>query len=245
MRLRFGFLGLFLFAAFALAEDKPVRVAVYIDKGTSASKETVLKVLDKYKQYKPEHLKAEDIREGKLKDFAILIVPGGSGSAQGKALEEKGREEIRKFVKEGGNYVGICAGSYLATNDYEWSLGILNAKVVDRKHWARGHGPVQIEFTDKGRQALKAKDKAEIIYWQGPLLAPGESKGLPAFDALARYETEIAENGASPGVMKGTVAIAAAPYGKGRVLCFGPHPEKKDETNDLLKFALEWVNGKR
>ena len=43
---------------------------------------------------------------------------------------DKGRDEIRKFVSSGGNYVGICAGSYLATNDYAWS----NALPNDRSH---------------------------------------------------------------------------------------------------------------
>jgi glutamine amidotransferase-like uncharacterized protein len=172
----------------------------------------------------------------------VLVVPGGSGSGQAKALEEKGRGEIKKFVHEGGAYVGICAGSYLATNDYEWSLGILNASVVDRKHWNRGHGTVQIAFTDRGKEILGSKTKkTEIIYWQGPLLAPGKSKDLPAFQTLATYETEIAENGAPKEVMKGQVAIAAGAYGKGRVICFSPHPEKTDVTHDLLKMAVNWA----
>ncbi len=170
-------------------------------------------------------------------------MPGGSASKQAKALGVKGRETIKDFVKQGGNYLGICAGSYLATSDYNWSLGLLNAKVVDRKHWARGHGPVQITFTDQGRKILAPKDsQTQIVYWQGPLLAPGDKKDLPAFDTLARYETEIAQNGAPKGVMKGTVAIAAGTFGKGRVVCFGPHPEKKDSTQDLLKSALKWLN---
>ena len=95
----------------------------------------------------------------------------------------------------------------------------------------------------KGKDILGTKDsQKEIVYWQGPLLAPGDSKDLPPFETLARYETEIAENGAPKGVMKGTTAIAAGTFGKGRVLCFSPHPEKTDATHDLLKMALKWVN---
>src|SRR4051812_18762966 len=80
---------------------------------------------------------AKDIREGVLKEMDVLVQPGGSGSKQAEALQPEGCDAIREFVKGGGGYVGICAGSYLATTDYTWSLGILNAKVVDRKHWAR------------------------------------------------------------------------------------------------------------
>ena len=227
----------------ASAAEPPIRVALYIDKGTSDGKANVKKVIESMPEAKLENITAEDIRAGKLKGVQVLVVPGGTGGGQGKALEEKGRQEIRNYVKQGGKYLGICAGAYLATNDYEWSLNILNAKVADRKHWARGHGPVQIAFTDKGTELLKPKQKqSEIIYWQGPLLAPGDSKELPAFESLAKYETEIAENGAPVGVMKGTTAIATATFGQGHVLCFSPHPEKAEATYGLLTVAVKWLN---
>jgi glutamine amidotransferase-like uncharacterized protein len=223
-------------------EKEQVKIGLYADGGTSASKETVLKALATFNEYKVDTIKADDIRDGKLKDYRILIVPGGSGSREAKTLGEKGRDQIKSYVRDGGNYVGICAGSYLATTDYEWSIGLLNAKVVDREHWARGHGSVSIEFTDRGKSLLGVKDgKADIIYWQGPLLAPGDSKEVAPFEALARYETEIAEKGAPKGVMKGTVAVAAGKYGKGKVVCFGPHPEKMESSYNLLKGALQWV----
>jgi glutamine amidotransferase-like uncharacterized protein len=227
----------------ATAAEPPIRVALYVDKGTAESKELVKKVIESMPEAKLETVTAEDIREGKLKGFNTVVFPGGTGGGQGKHLEEKGREEVRNFVKQGGNYLGICAGAYLATNDYEWSLNILNAKVIDRKHWARGHGPVQIAFSEKGTELLKPKDKqSEIGYWQGPLLAPGDSKDLPAFESLAKYETEIAENGAPMGVMKGTTAVAASTFGQGRVLCFSPHPEKTESTYGLLTSAVKWLN---
>ena len=240
---RFTVLSVLFWMGATSAAEPPIRVALYTDKGTADSKNLVKKVVGAMTEAKLETISAEDIRAGKLKGFHVLIVPGGSGGGQGKALEEKGREEIRNFVKQGGNYLGICAGAYLATNDYEWSLNILNAKVVDRKHWARGHGPVQIAFSEKGLELLKPKEKqSEIGYWQGPLLAPGDSKELPAFESLAKFETEIAENGAPMGVMKGTTAVAASTFGQGRVLCFSPHPEKTESTYGLLTTAVKWLN---
>jgi hypothetical protein len=53
---------------------------------------------------------------------------GGSGSAEAGGLGEKGREEVRTFVREGGGYVGICAGAYLACTGFEWGVGVLNAR---------------------------------------------------------------------------------------------------------------------
>ncbi len=57
----------------------------------------------------------------------MLFVPGGWASNKLKALGEKGIEEIKRFIHEGGNYFGICGGAGLATMD---GLGLLN---INRK----------------------------------------------------------------------------------------------------------------
>ena len=65
-----------------------------------------------------------DIREGALDQFDLVLFPGGSGSKQAEGLNKAGREDVKKFVRKGGGYIGICAGSYLATSHYKWSLGV-------------------------------------------------------------------------------------------------------------------------
>jgi glutamine amidotransferase-like uncharacterized protein len=240
MRFLLAFAFVLAFGSFSAAQEKPIRVALYVDKKTGESKREVLKVMKNV-----EMISAEGIRAGKLNGFDVLLMPGGRGK-QGKILEEKGRDEIRAFVKNGGSYLGICAGAYLATNDYKWSLGILNAKVVDKKHWDRGNGSVKIAMNERGKRLLntQGKETEMMVYRQGPLFAPGANKDLPAFEALATFETEIADNYAITGVMKGTVAIAAGKYGKGRVLCFSPHPEKMESTHEMLRSGLMWLNEK-
>jgi hypothetical protein len=223
---------------------KKLRVAFYQGPGASAdaSKSAAMKAFLKDTNLAIKTVSPDDIRAGKLADFDVLVQPGGSGGGQGKALGEDGREKIRTFVRGGGGFIGICGGSYLATCDYPWSLGILNAKVIDKKHWARGHGPVDVVFTSKGTEELETKGKdLSIIYWQGPLLAPAEDAKLPAYEPWAKFEGEIADKGAPKGVMPGTTAIAAAPYGTGRVVCFSPHPEKTEGQESLLHYAVLWV----
>jgi hypothetical protein len=70
-------------------------------------------------------VRAEDIRQGCLNRYRMLFVPGGWASNKLKALGERGIEEIREFVKRGGNYFGICGGAGLATLD---GIGLLNIK---------------------------------------------------------------------------------------------------------------------
>jgi hypothetical protein len=180
-----------------------------------------------------------------LKDFDVLIIPGGSGSKQAEKLEPVGREKIVEFVRKGHGYVGICAGSYLATNDYTWSLGLLNAKVIDRAHWARGTGPVKVTLTPVGKAALGEKaDDLDVYYGQGPLLAPGGKPEPAAYEPLATFATEIAKNGAAKGVMPGTTAIARGTFGVGRVICFSPHPEVSGGPNHLIAAGVKWAGGR-
>jgi glutamine amidotransferase-like uncharacterized protein len=138
--------------------------------------------------------------------------------------------------------VGICAGAYLASSHYDWSLDILNARVWDRAHWARGTGQVSLAFTAHGRTAFQTDTpKTQVYYGQGPLLIPGDNHLLPAYETLATYDSEIASRGAPAGAMKGTHAIVRAPFGQGRVICFSPHPESSNPTHHLITNGVRWV----
>jgi glutamine amidotransferase-like uncharacterized protein len=239
-----SYLLLLLVASPALwAQDSTtISVALYDDVGATSSKEKFALAAEKSDRFKLERLKADDIRAGKLKDFKVVVLPGGSGSKQGNTLGDEGREKIRAFVKDGGGYIGVCAGAYLATNDYDWSLHILNAKVIDRQHWARGLADLELSFPSAGKELFAQKaDRLTLRYHQGPLLAPAGKDGLPPYQELARFEAEVAKNGAPMGVMIGTTAIAAADFGKGRVLCFSPHPELTKDMESMVHRGLEWA----
>lgn len=231
-------------AAEPAAKSGLVRVAVFEGGGVSKGVENVLKALGDYSDLTVSRIKPEEIRTSALEKFDVVLFPGGSGSKQGQALDEEGRKQVRRFVEQGGGYVGICAGSYLATCDYTWSLHILDAKVVDRQHWARGTGDVELKVTAPGKTLLGlSSDTSTIYYHQGPLLAPAGDAKVPDFDTLATFAGDIAKNGAPKGVMPGTTAIAAGSYGQGRVLCFSPHPEKTESLRCLVHRAVVWANG--
>lgn len=227
------------------AAEPAIRVAVYADTGGSLAPKNVERCLSAVTGFATERITAEDIQAGKLAGFAVLIQPGGSGSKQAGELGEAGREAIRKFVKDGGGFIGICASAYLASADYTWSLNLLDAKVLDRQHWARGTGEVQIRMRPQARELLGITEELVTIhYGQGPLLAPAGKDDIPDYELLATYETEIAKNGAPEGVMKGTTAIARGSFGAGRVFCYSCHPEKTDGLDVWLQKAVRWSAAK-
>jgi hypothetical protein len=222
---------------------RKLRLAVYKGPGAPDKSRAVLTAaLGRDPNVTLEDVTADDIRAGKLDGCDVLVQPGGSGGGQGRALGPEGREKVRAFVRRGGAYLGVCAGAYLATNDYSWSLGLLNARVLDKAHWARGVAPVEVATTDKGRDPLGAPGAPLVIsYRQGPLLAPGTAADLPAYDEWATFRGDVALKGAPKGVMPGTTAVAAAPFGAGRVVCFSPHPEYTTGQEPLLHRALLWA----
>ena len=111
-----------------LAEEKPIRVAIFDGDGVGPSAIPLIAAIEKAKEhpFQISRITAAEIQGGKLAEVDVLVHPGGSGGGQGKALGENGRKAVRDFVHQGGGYLGVCGGAYLATNDYEWSLNLID-----------------------------------------------------------------------------------------------------------------------
>jgi glutamine amidotransferase-like uncharacterized protein len=225
------------------ASGQAVRVAIYAGEGvTPGDAERVKACLPAEKGFDVVLITAKEVRGGRLDEFDVLIHPGGSGKGQAKALGDDGSERVKFFVREGGGFVGICAGAYLASAEYPWALKLLDARVVDDEHWARGVGDVKLRVQKHGMAAFGSDQSAVLMHYEnGPLLGPAKSKEIPDFESLATFESEIRQNQAPEGVMKGTTAIARAPYGKGRVVCFSTHPEKSKGCEKFVSRLVEWA----
>ena len=144
----------------------PLRIAIYDDAGGGSKGPANLeRALTKEHGFVTTRVKAAEIRDGVLQKFDVVIHPGGSGSGQGKSLAETGRTKERDFIKAGGGFVGICAGAYLASADYDWSLHVLDAKVLDRKHWARGFGDVELGLAPAGQTMFDVKTTKLPVYY--------------------------------------------------------------------------------
>lgn len=225
------------------AAKAPVRVAIF-DYPESSSKgpENLKRFLVPQYGFQSTIVSPQEIRDGVLKDYDVIILPGGSGGKQARLLMPAGREAIRTFVRNGGGYVGICAGSYLASSHYKWSLGLINARVWDRQHWARGKTQVTLSLTPSGREVLSnAQEQFKVFYQNGPLLVPDNQPDLPGYEVLARFQTEVATNGAPVEAMVGTHAIIRSKFGAGRVICFSPHPETKNGPKSLMASGVYWA----
>ncbi len=54
---------------------------------------------------------------------SIFVMPGGADLPYGRKLNGTGNANLRRFVEDGGTYLGICAGAYFACRAIEFHKG--------------------------------------------------------------------------------------------------------------------------
>ena len=85
----------------------PIRVAVFRDAGVSEKVSVLMELLKASPAVSVTSINGQDIREGELMEFEVVVFPGGSGSKEAAALQAPGREAVQSFVRNGGGYLGI------------------------------------------------------------------------------------------------------------------------------------------
>ena len=232
-----------------------LRVGMFDGAGTSlASHRNVGLTFGDTSRFRFSHFGAKDVNESFLRQFDVVVFPGGSGSKQAKDLGPAAREAVRNYVRDGGGIVGICAGAYLCSAHYDWSLHVINTRVfnqmetipnVGRKSmWYRG-GPADVMFepTAAGTRLLGLSDAANVRYQNGPIVSPGKDKNLGDYQILAWFRSEVSKYEPQQGTMIDTPAIVSAQFGKGRVVSISPHPEATSGLRDIVRNAAKWAAG--
>lgn len=222
-----------------------IRVALYDDSGSSGKGVPAIhQQLGAVGGIELKKLDAAGIRRG-LHGFDAVIFTGGSGSRQADSIGLLGREQVRRFIAQGGGYIGICAGAYLACDGFQWGIKVLDAKTPSPK-WMRGRADLQIEATTAGRGVFGyPTGRFSVRYHNGPLLVPAGNAAIPDYEPLTLFRTEVAENGSPPGIMINTPAMVCGQFGKGRVLVSSPHPEQTAGLESFALKALRWVTAAR
>ncbi len=237
----------------AQPQSNLIRVGLYDGPGTGTNPLT--DILDSEAETMVQHLGPADLRKEVLKQFDVVIFPGGSGSRQAAAIGATGREAVRDYIHNGGGYVGICAGAYLCSSNYTWSLGLVPVKVFSevlevpgvgkKAMWYRGKSTtVQMQFTGEGRQLLgDVPELTDVRYHNGPIFRP-LSEGDPGFTTLAWFRSEQVLYPPQEGTMVDTPAIIQAGYGKGRAIAISPHPESSTALRPMVLSAIRYAAGR-
>jgi glutamine amidotransferase-like uncharacterized protein len=231
------------------AAVRPIRVGLFSDKSSCDQPEPLARILESIRLCNWKPVTPGEIQADGLGRFDVVVFPGGGGRRQAAALGEEGRRTVREFVRAGGGFVGICAGGFLATAQYEWSLGLVNTGTLTgdrdvpgvgmRSMAERGAGTARIELTEEGRAVLgDVRGPIDVAFSGGPVFRGSPRDDLPPFVTLAFYRTEVALYAPQRGTMIGTPSIVAAKYGAGRVVAFSLHPESTRGLEYLVKRSV-------
>ena len=238
------------------SEDN-LQVALFDGAGTGPSSFELMKVISEASDMSLYHVGPDEVKSEILKQFDVVVFPGGSGSKQGGAIGESGRTAVKEFIESGGGYVGVCAGAYLCSANYRWSLDLIDSRAftgtVDipelgkKNLWYRGpETGIDIELTSKGEAIFGSEGipkNFEVRYANGPIITRQGSESLEDYEVLAWFRSENSLWEQQKGTMTNTPAIISGRFGKGRVVSVSPHPELTPALHPIISQVIRWAAG--
>ncbi len=150
-----------------------------------------------------------------FKDVALWVQPGGHSKQVLQAMTVQMVDSLRAFVKQGGGYVGFCAGAFAST-EYVGTTGYLGYDLLP--------GSTKVYKSKRVADIIPIKWNGKIrqMYWEGG----------PYLYALPRLGTDASNAEPIAYYPNGQIAAARALYGKGKVFVTGMHPEAPQDWRD-------------
>lgn len=220
---------------------KKLKTGFYIDKGSRGGGVLLLARLLHYSpQIEMTLLKGEDLRKGKLEGLDLLVMPGGSSKLQMESMGKEGVKSLQDFVRNGGAYIGICAGFHITLNRPE------RARLMPYTYYGEAVGyraDVQIDLSPEGAKLLDIKPgKRMVRYSRGPVAKEAKwDKGN--CKTYAKYTSSVGPLGRAGVSFFDTPALIYGNYGKGKVIATSFHPEYILDTNDIFVGCVYAVTG--
>ena len=220
-----------------------VKVALYLDVGCRGGGVIHLaQLLKSSPEVSCDFLDAADVHAGKLSGYDVLVMPGGGGYERYTHLGEEGFEKIRKYIREGGRYYGICAGIAMALNDPK-RLRLI--PYTREKTPPRGGFSAAVKLNARAEEVLGVPAGVRYFrYHNGPLPAKGDPVPDSEYEVLATFDSHVMQRGKSSTPMHGMPAIIYGRYGKGKVLVSVMHPEYFPSTHDVLGAGFKPLVGR-
>lgn len=222
-----------------------MNVLVYSGRGTTT--ESVKHTVDSLRQCLSPYYAVVTISESALlKDpwmgkSSMLVLPGGADLPYCAALNGAGNERITNFVRNGGKFLGFCAGGYYGLSRCEFEVGNLEMEVSGPRELGFFPGTlkgcVYKGFVYESHEGVKAAEldvnlsalplvneqpacpEKVVVYYNGGGMFLNASK-YRGVEILARYtgQTDLPPD-------PDMAAVIYSKVGKGDVVLCGVHPE--------------------
>lgn len=208
----------FLLAAACGADDSPpASASVLLFAGAGASPGDVAAIKKLLGASKIDFATASSgqmnrMSPDQLAAYRLIIMPGGNFEDMGNGLSKEVSAKIRSAVRGGVNYLGICAGAFIAGDSPYNGINLTEGKRF---------GFYSIENLGIRKAAVRISivgaSPADHYWEDGPQLSGWG-------DVVARYPDD-------------TPAVAEAAAGKGFVILTGIHPEAPESWRRGLSFS--------
>jgi glutamine amidotransferase-like uncharacterized protein len=159
--------------------------------------------------FRTQYVTPEEITPKLLSSAMAWVQPGGNAITAAKAIGPKGLSLIREFVRQGGGYVGFCAGAFLADT------------TVDDDGKVAGLGIIPVESYDYPLESPTGHALMTWVNWGGRrrhLLFDGGASFRVTPKSTDVTVIATYENDGAPATIKNQ-------FGRGQVVVTGAHPE--------------------
>ena len=220
------------------AISKGLPLGVYSDRGTwSESVQACQKMLE-WMGHSVSLIDAYDTRNGGLQNLGMIVFPGGNMYQYAEDISSTGRASIKRFVRNGAGYIGICGGAYLASEKVMWQgrklpmepLGIFPGTAqgpIDEIVPYPEYGMCKVKIVEATHPITRSElDHSWMLYYWGPALFPNAGANVTILGMYDKVDWPM---------------MLAFHYGVGRVFLIGAHPEiEEDSDRDGNLFAEEF-----
>lgn len=218
---------------------KKLNIKIYNDKGVGQKNLPLL--LNMLTGHSLSFISAKEIKTTSWENGTDwLIIPGGMDLPYHRSLKGEGNKKIKKFVENGGNYLGVCAGAYFGCSYLEFDIG-QEYEVVGPRELAffpggaigpaYGNGTFVYDSEEGAQASLLSNPFFENFrcYFNGGCYFKDVEK-YANVEVISRY-MDIEDNPA---------AIIKISVGKGTAVLSGPHIEVAKFTSDFkVPFHIE------
>jgi glutamine amidotransferase-like uncharacterized protein len=235
------------------------RIGIYCGTGMSHSWIWYVNLVDRFRLYNSIFIDESDIKRGILESIDVLLMGGGDTFLIAEALGFKGAKSIDRFVKEGGLYIGSCAGAYLPLSSSKPKLNLFNyvatkimnignRKEINAEKGLTKYGskfiyhPLRGEIiVDLGTKSIKAP------IFGGPSMTKGDGELLGIYSNFTDRTGFLMDKRLAEKSIIGLGAILKKNYGKGKFYLMGPHLEHPDylQANEVLVNIIYSASKKR
>ncbi len=224
--------------------EKKLRTGFFVDDGSRGGGVfNVARLLCYAPQLDVTLLNGKDIRDGKLDDLDLLVIPGGSSATQFRMMGKSGAAKVREFVKKGGSYVGVCAGFHCTLNRPD-RIALLPYTYINGTSGLQGQ--LAIDINENGAKILDvAPGRYRVYYSQGPISRKGKAWEHGSAEVLGIYKNSVGLPGRKHYDYTNHPAILFGNHGKGKVAATSFHPEVNMVNYCIFNGMVYATTGKK